>query len=693
MKFSADKILREWSWRVGNGMPDVSNDSHMTTLMEVLYEQNFSYKFIKELVANLSETGRDQQQPEHLTEKTFQEFCVEVGKIISNEGILAESSVWEKPVGTQQLAGSQTFNVWKGAPEGPYTVVAKTSDAIDVDLSPGESNPKIAYISAGSKTYKISGETTKMSKLFKNASKKASPYKIKWEENTLESAACTGLYFDPTSHYKKIMTPNAQQSDVEGAIDAFKTALGKSGEYAGKSALGSIEGIPDVIRALELANGVHVFATKHGCKASNGYEFIHKSVGKYYNAGYENKNLDTSGFKDNTADTIIVKGGVQALITAMKSEKIEFNSSGKCKTESGIEFYQVSNKLKKGGAQLGRIQKSFADMYGLKEPMDTWKVYLQKEITEHGEKGFLLNEGLADYFKQGLKYIKDTFSTLLDKAKNKIAQFSSSVLSSLTFTMNKPSSSLESFMKKEFNKAPVELKEAKSKARYSYAAYAEMVARAALNNNKSYSNNLLNKAQQQWSILEKLIKVPNDGIYSTKISAGPTDYTPKDIKDGANYIIKLMINFTAYEHLTKMLASSKGEIKNVTTVLEEFVELEKEMYFGKTDLPMFKVYGADIKGTAWEYLKSGKEFREDKLKAMNMTDAVKDGKFVPGVIVESSVQSGKGHTSVKMWILHSITEKGTKYTQVDLRSGRNDTFSFSVSGTNIVEGSKVLGKI
>ena len=149
-----------------------------------------------------------------------------------------------------------------------------------------------------------------------------------------------------------------------------------------------------------------------------------------------------------------------------------------------------------------------------------------------------------------------------------------------------------------------------------------MVARAALNNNKSYSNNLLNKAQQQWSILEKLLKVPNDGIYPTRISAGPADYTPKDVKDGANYIIKLMINFTAYEHLTKMLASSKGEIKNVTTVLEEFVELEKEMYFGKTDLPMFKVYGADISGTAWEYLKSGKEFREDKLKAMNIQSLI-----------------------------------------------------------------------
>ena len=64
MKFSADKILREWSWRVGNGMPDVLNDNHLTSLMEVLYEQNYSYKFIKELVSNLEETAWEDQSPE-----------------------------------------------------------------------------------------------------------------------------------------------------------------------------------------------------------------------------------------------------------------------------------------------------------------------------------------------------------------------------------------------------------------------------------------------------------------------------------------------------------------------------------------------------------------------------------------------------------------------------------------------------
>ena len=55
MKFNADKILREWSWRVGNGMPDVSNDDHITTFMEILYEQNYSFRFIKELVNNITE--------------------------------------------------------------------------------------------------------------------------------------------------------------------------------------------------------------------------------------------------------------------------------------------------------------------------------------------------------------------------------------------------------------------------------------------------------------------------------------------------------------------------------------------------------------------------------------------------------------------------------------------------------------
>ena len=67
--------------------------------------------------------------------------------------------------------------------------------------------------------------------------------------------------------------------------------------------------------------------------------------------------------------------------------------------------------------------------------------------------------------------------------------------------------------------------------------------------------------------------------------------------------------------------------------------------------------------------------------------------YIPGVVVDSSLQEDKGHCSIKAWILHSITEKGTQYTQVDFRSGSASTLSFSVSGGSVIPGRRVLGKI
>ena len=38
------------------------------------------------------------------------------------------------------------------------------------------------------------------------------------------------------------------------------------------------------------------------------------------------------------------------------------------------------------------------------------------------------------------------------------------------------------------------------------------------------------------------------------------------------------------------------------------------MYFGKTDLPVYKVFGAKGESdTTWEYLKSASEFKQEKL--------------------------------------------------------------------------------
>ena len=219
-----------------------------------------------------------------------------------------------------------------------------------------------------------------------------------------------------------------------------------------------------------------------------------------------------------------------------------------------------------------------------------------------------------------------------------------------------------------------------------------MCAQLAIQGNMSEIKALHSKADSEWKLLKTLLDIPMDGIDGTKQSTGPVLRTPSSVDEGAKYALKLMINFMAYEHLKAMLKSEAGTVKKVSSVLEEFVELEKEMYFGRTELPLFKVYGTDPGGKAYEFLKSGKEFREDRLKAMDMGDAVKDGKYIPGIVVDSSIQKA-GHTAVKVWILHSLSNDGTKYTQVDLRGGSETTISFSVSGGSIKPGRLVLGKI
>jgi hypothetical protein len=675
-------LITDWAYRVNDGMPDPKNRNHLELLEATLRDHKYSEEFIAEYIKSIS-------NPSTPT-KDFQELCVEIGKILAGDKLITESSVWLKSPGTEQLASVSTLDYWKGAPKGPYTIASETKDATEVDIG-GTKDIKTAYIKAGSTVYKIYGSMNKMSKLFKNASSKKSPFKIKWGDATFESAACTGLYFDPNPYYNKIMSGKAEQSDVDSAISAFKAALNKGSEYGGKSALLAIEGIPDLIKALEIANGVYKFAQSHGI--DKNWNFIHSSIQKYYKAGYKNSNLDSTGFKDNTADTIILNGSPAALISQIETEKVTFDGKGKCKTESGIEFYQVSNKAKEGGAQLGRIQQAFSDMYGLSSPMDTWRIRLTKESQEHADKEFLLNEGLAQYFNQGLKWIKDTFTAAMNKINTKISSFGSSIMSALKTKTDKPSPSLDSFMKKRFNSAVKRLDEAK-KPRYSYSEYAAVVGKLALQGDTKEINSLAAEATAQFKILKGLTSPPDDGIDMTKISAGPQVPKISSLNHGVELTVKLMVNYMAYEHLNAMLSNSKGTIKEVSKILEEFVDLEKEMYFGKTDLPMFKVYGTEgMKGTAWSYLKSGKEYKEDRLNAMDMKDAVKGGKYVPGVVVESSPQKGKGHTSVKVWILHSITSKGTKYTKVDLRSGKPYTLAFSVSGTGFDSGTSVLGKI
>ena len=59
MEFLPQNLVKEWSWRLDNGMPDHRNPLHLIELKNLLIERKFPYQFIDGLIGNLTEAKGD----------------------------------------------------------------------------------------------------------------------------------------------------------------------------------------------------------------------------------------------------------------------------------------------------------------------------------------------------------------------------------------------------------------------------------------------------------------------------------------------------------------------------------------------------------------------------------------------------------------------------------------------------------
>ena len=50
-----NKIVKEWSYRVDNGQPNLNNSTHLYHLSEILTENKWPFEVIDELLQNLNE--------------------------------------------------------------------------------------------------------------------------------------------------------------------------------------------------------------------------------------------------------------------------------------------------------------------------------------------------------------------------------------------------------------------------------------------------------------------------------------------------------------------------------------------------------------------------------------------------------------------------------------------------------------
>ena len=204
---------------------------------------------------------------------------------------------------------------------------------------------------------------------------------------------------------------------------------------------------------------------------------------------------------------------------------------------------------------------------------------------------------------------------------------------------------------------------------------------------------------------QKIVKDTNRGIadiqgmfYGKDLMAfsgegfiSENSYTQKKGKNSWTFgeIIKIFANATAIDAFNEMMTKHKDG--DLSKIVEEQIDLAREIYFGKTQLPLFKVYGAlkpDDTDTV-ERLGTAKEFT-----ASERGKITGKGTGFQWPVVGFSCTNQKKYYNVEGILLTGADETSNEPTFTQCRMGTNkaDAFSFVFEGTGILKWDKFKKK-
>jgi hypothetical protein len=596
-------------------------------------------------------------------EKLKENLLIEIGALISEASVYNDkygyghkvmwSSTGEKAFANQLPEGAPMMVM-------PASKVKAQSDVIKIG---GGNGIEVYLKGANGKVYHIIGAGSTVGKWFKHYK---SNTEFKLDTNAKETASLLGVYMDAEKYL--IDFNEADDETLPALVTRFKNDVTKTltgQDWVNTKLIGMLSkaSLPNIIQVCAIAAGMDRFCKTKGIK---GYNIIHGKIDKYYKAEIKNPYTKTEGGKDNTADCVIVKGNADSFLVNMESEKISYESNGLCRLASGEEFYQVSLKQAEGEAQLGKITSDFANTFGMYSNKDLVNMFI------HENSQILLDEGLKDLFNKGLEFVKSVGKKVIDKIMqigNLFKALFSKNLKSLQKNQKKSEKKVDNFIMK-------------------------------LKVDKKYLNEeLLLEKKGKVSIEDKVIGISKDAnamkaLYKfadenfqnvfTKTQkpglkhVGSTSF-PVSKNYDADLVRKLMANSKAYDCISRMLGEAGNQQKDLRTLFSDMVALEREMYFGRTSLPLVKVFGLKSNGggTAWKFLKTGKEFVEERVSAFaDMPENV--------LIVNSSAQDG--YMSVEAIMLSSLDSKTQKpmYNIVAMRTNSTDTTTFVIEGSKVV---------
>lgn len=474
---------------------------------------------------------------------------------------------------------------------------------------------------------------------------------INWGKDTptLETAQCIGVYYTNivedaknqkkvVSNIKKILN-NGQDWDTKGKSNLLsKLDTMTSRNYT--ELVGLIEGMSDFMNLAKFKPNI-----------------IHGRIADYYAAEEQNPNVEVTGVKANTADMIISSASASDTIEAMRTDKFEHDSKGVISgKKSKIKFIQVSLKKSATAAQLGKVTAYAIKKYGLPSYDDYFADIISESLN--------LNEGIGDFLSKAYNKVKDVLSKL------------STVVSSFFSKIKERLKSVNDKNKKDVLNRYQKLFSLDKQDMFLLENYIDgneyLIEKTEVKG--------LNAKLERISVADanKLVKEVIDRkkstvkLYDSKeylVQKSGSDIRPfKSAKDiNIDTVSKLLANSYSMLTVENIIGKAKTD-----QIVDAVVDMHKEVFFGKTSLPLYKVYGKSS-GKSYEYMGSSKEFADKKKQSL------KDVQF-PVSGLRLNAQDGK-YFNIDLYVVSDIKDNDVQYTAFRTGTNASGKFSFNFEGT------------
>ena len=521
------------------------------------------------------------------------------------EKILAEMSIYDAkyPIGTEFSPSSTPDNLKKANTEGmPFkkgdvlVKVQPTPDSKQVQLGNGDYE---VYVKHKSEVYHIKGSSGSISPLFVKIKAGGG---VNWNAGTLEVCQCMGVFVDGEKMFKDLASGSRSVDDIFKDIESTLTN-GKDYDQTGVEGILSVlrdpnkRSIGDMTDVVRLAAGMTAF--KRLNLSSKFNHVIHGKIEDYYKAEKENPQIEKVGSKKPTPDCVVCNKPANEVITALKTKKVKFDEkTGICSMEGGIEFVLASLKKEKGGGQLGKYFKAIKDRYGLE---DFDQMY-QHTMTE----GWF-SDTLGKVKNVGVK-LWDNIKATFNKVVGKIFRLGSGLKNNLITRMNKdPIGDFQALLDKSGIKVKISEEVLMERKSVSVVPYLKNLNTRDL---QKLGKTIDNEIKSYKKGTKKFNNVIFAGAEGLKVSG----------KETLDERIKLYANWVTITALKEMF--SGNVMSNSKSLAKEIVDLQREMFFGSTVLPVYKVYGAKDIGDeqTFEYLGSAQSYADTKMDALTKTD-------------------------------------------------------------------------